>query len=1246
MPRNFLSILVVTAMLCTAFAVPDCRAKTIKVPADQPTIQKGIDAASNGDTVLVSPGTYSENINFNGKLITVTGSGRPATTIIDGGQKAPVVIFLSAETNEAVLSGFTITNGFANPDNPVTDSGGGIYVGTSSPTISGNVITQNASCGEGGGIAVNFGSPIIRNNVISHNSQKGCTGGLGGGGISVAGAGFAQILSNTISDNSMDNSNSGGGINLFVAGTPLIRNNIISGNSAGAGIPGSRGGGVFVSGTTVTMSQNLVIGNKAGEGGGIYVEPDSTGAIFVDNTVAANNSSQSQGSAVYAAGSLAAVQFVNNLLIGSAGQNAVFCDNTTSPPPPTFAYDDAFGIGGTGLEGGCAGQAGSAGNISAPPAFVDPSNNNFRLLAGSPGIDVGLNSAPDVPAADLDGLPRIVDGSGKRTFIIDIGAYEFQPVTALPTSLFFGTQKLGSHTSRNVTLTNHQSSALTISSIAAGGDFSPSTSCPASLAAGGSCTIDVTFIPAAPVPLSATLTVNDNDTNGPRMVALDGVGAPVVPTPTLSSTTAPTPIEMVTPTPTPGRTPADTPTATTIIPTPTTTPRTTPTIINIPEDYPTIQRGIDATINGDTVRVSPGTYTENINFHGKLIAVTSASGPAVTIIDGQQKGSVVTFNSGESSEARLSGFTLTNGSGGGATIYDGGGISIYNASPTVSGNVVTLNQGCGAGINVSVGSPIIENNVISKNIAGCDGAGMYLFDATSATIKSNVITGNIANSGNGGGIAMNDAGTLLIENNTISGNSATGLSPASQGGGVYMVNSSDPILVQNLIVDNDAGQAGGVYILVFAAPGPLLVNNTIAANTARLAQGSALYVGGSDAGAHFVNNLLIGGAGQNAVFCDPSSTPTSPIFENDDAFSATGTSFEGSCAGLVGVAGNISAQPDFVNAVQNNFRLMAGSPGIDVGLNSAPDVPATDLDGLPRIVDGSGKKTFIIDMGAYEFQPVSALPTSIDFGAQLLGSHTSQNITLTNRQTGALSVSAITTGGDFTPASACPSSLAAGANCTIKVTFAPTGGGPRSATLTINDNDTNGPRMVALSGFGLTPTTPTPTRSPTPTPTTVATVTPVPTHTPAVTPTPSGTAPTPTPNPTVIPGTPQITGIPGTVLAGSSFDIVGIGFTAHSVVNFFVSTASGPITTGPLTPTARTPELLTVDVPASTPLGEGFASVVVVNTDTGFKMSNPAHALLQGTADAGIPIITDIDGVPLAATSGNPAYGTNNVETW
>jgi hypothetical protein len=123
-----------------------------------------------------------------------------------------------------------------------------------------------------------------------------------------------------------------------------------------------------------------------------------------------------------------------------------------------------------------------------------------------------------------------------------------------------------------------------------------------------------------------------------------------------------------------------------------------------------------------------------------------------------------------------------------------------------------------------------------------------------------------------------------------------------------------------------------------------------------------------------------------------------------------------------------------------------------------------------------------------------------------------------------------------------------------------------------------------------------------------------------------------------------IVSVPATILVGANFLIKGTGFTAGSVVNFFVHTSTGMINVK-LTPTTKSATQLLVDVPATTPLGQGFVGVQVVNTDQAFTKSNMGFALLQGAPGSGIPSITKINGVGLAATSSNPSYATNNVET-
>src|SRR5262249_30257192 len=124
-------------MLIAAFALAHVPiavtsdAAIIRVPADVATIQQGIDAAVADDTVLVSPGTYHERIDFRGKPITVASDQGPDVTVIDGQRGGIVVFFQSHEGRDSVLTGFTITGG------QFLYGGGGVAISGSSPTVIG-----------------------------------------------------------------------------------------------------------------------------------------------------------------------------------------------------------------------------------------------------------------------------------------------------------------------------------------------------------------------------------------------------------------------------------------------------------------------------------------------------------------------------------------------------------------------------------------------------------------------------------------------------------------------------------------------------------------------------------------------------------------------------------------------------------------------------------------------------------------------------------------------------------------------------------------------------------------------------------------------------------------------------------------------------------------------------------------------------------------------------------------------------
>jgi hypothetical protein len=185
------------------------------VPGDSTTIQGGINGAVNGDTVMVSPGTYYERINFQGKAITVKSEQGPLSTIIDANRVARAVSFFEYEGNNSIIDGFTLMNG-------ESTSGGGIFC-RGSPTIVNNIIRNNEAVYEGGGIECSGGNPIILNNLIIDNLVHGPGGGIH------CWLGASPIISgNTIYNNFAGN---GGGIYCEFSDPVLIDNNIIRDNS-------------------------------------------------------------------------------------------------------------------------------------------------------------------------------------------------------------------------------------------------------------------------------------------------------------------------------------------------------------------------------------------------------------------------------------------------------------------------------------------------------------------------------------------------------------------------------------------------------------------------------------------------------------------------------------------------------------------------------------------------------------------------------------------------------------------------------------------------------------------------------------------------------------------------------------------------------------------------------------------------------------------------------------------------------
>ena len=208
------------------------------------------------------------------------------------------------------------------------------------------------------------------------------------------------------------------------------------------------------------------------------------------------------------------------------------------------------------------------------------------------------------------------------------------------------------------------------------------------------------------------------------------------------------------------------------------------TIINIPADQPTIQEGINVAVDGDTVLVQPGTYVENINYNGKNITVGSlflttpdTTYISQTIIDGNENGSVVKFESGEDSSAVLYGLTITNGLGGGTyPNYTGGGITCNNSNPSLKNLVITDNVtgDFGGGIYCEYSSPNLKNIVISDNFACTAGAGI-LCNNSSPILENVTIAGNSTNYSDGGAIGCHQNSSPSLINSILWGNFSQGV---------------------------------------------------------------------------------------------------------------------------------------------------------------------------------------------------------------------------------------------------------------------------------------------------------------------------------------------------------------------------------------------------------------------------------------------------------------------------------------
>lgn len=402
--------------LISVFCLGTTAQPTVLVPDDFPTIQGAIDAASDGWTILVGPGTYVENLDYRSKPIILRSTDGPSVTVIDGSKPsdpdASSVVQVSNVSflEDPVIDGFTLTGGQGTGGG--VRCGGGIFLSAASLTVVNCRILDNRA--DRGGGAYCFASQIVLEDTVFDNNSAGAGGGLY----------FYEALVTCTKCDFRNNSalgkehlrgvleGAGGAVySLDEFHGSFVQCTFVSNLAEFGGAYYSVDPFSIVEPADVIFVSCLFFGNRAENHGGA-VHSRQVDRCVLQGCTLVQNSAMLGGGAICTCG----VPGRRSLSLPSLS-NCVLWDN--QPDQIMGNPFVCFSILRESVPG--------TGNIIGNPMFVDPSIGDFRLAPGSVAIDRGDPLLTGADRMDLDGSARGVDGDRDGTTTLDMGCFEYQP---------------------------------------------------------------------------------------------------------------------------------------------------------------------------------------------------------------------------------------------------------------------------------------------------------------------------------------------------------------------------------------------------------------------------------------------------------------------------------------------------------------------------------------------------------------------------------------------------------------------------------------------------------------------------------------------------------------------------------------------------------------------------------------------------------------------------------------------------